>query len=279
MAFPTLRLYALACAAASTLALAACSATPPSPAPAGGWAPFLQAYRWQLDTATDPRQQPIDALAPRADRPLVIIFQPEGRFGLRGGCNQLGGSYQLGASGNLAVPQLISTRMACEPALMRVDEAMTALLAQPIQLSLEPAPATGNTASANRTAPRLRLTMASQSSLVFTGLPTAETRFGGNATVMFLEVAPRRVACPHPMMPNARCLQVRERNYDAQGIAVGQPSGWQNLYENIEGYAHAEGVRNVLRVKRFKRPPPLPADASANVYVLDMVIETEAAPQ
>ncbi|HYM87381.1 MAG TPA: DUF4377 domain-containing protein, partial [Pseudoxanthomonas sp.] len=43
----------------------------------------------------------------------------------------------------------------------------------------------------------------------------------------------------------------------------------------IEGYTHEAGIRNVLRVKRYTIKHP-PADGSSLVYVLDMVVESEA---
>ncbi|MBN9325065.1 MAG: DUF4377 domain-containing protein, partial [Delftia acidovorans] len=42
----------------------------------------------------------------------------------------------------------------------------------------------------------------------------------------------------------------------------------------IEGYKHEPGIRNVLRIQRYKRQN-VPADASAYAYVLDMVVESE----
>jgi len=252
------------------LSLVACAASPSAPQPAStDWAPLLQGYRWQLASAIDAGRQGIAALQPRSDRPLVLSFDPEGRMGVRGGCNQIGGAYAVSASGALTVSQLMSTRMACEPALMQMDAAISALLAQPAQLSLEPA------AQGTAPAPRLRLTTGNQASLVLIGQPTAETRYGGPATLVFMEVAPRRVACTHPLIPSATCLQVRERSYDARGMSSGTPGPWQPLYGEIEGYTHTEGLRNVLRVKRFQRTGPLPADAPSTALVLDMVIESE----
>ncbi|WP_239467178.1 META and DUF4377 domain-containing protein [Rhodoferax koreensis] len=240
------------------------------PATSADWMPLLQAQRWRLESATDATGRPIAALAPRADRPLLLSFEPEGRLGVRGGCNQMSGAYTVSDGGALAVSQLMSTRMACAPALMQVDATLSSLLAQPVQLAL--------VAASAAEAPKLRLTTANQTALVFVGQPTSETRYGGPATLVFMEVAARQVACSHPLIPNARCLQVRERSYDAQGRSTGTPGPWQPLYGEIEGYTHTEGVRNVLRVKRFQRAGPVPADASATVLVLDLVVETEATP-
>ena len=67
---------------------------------------------------------------------------------------------------------------------------------------------------------------------------------------------------------------MRERVYDKQGLMVGTPGAWRPLYENIEGYTHTPGQRNVLRVKRFQRQA-VPADTSSTVYVLDLIVESE----
>ena len=87
-------------------------------------------------------------------------------------------------------------------------------------------------------------------------------------------MAPRRIPCNHPMIPNHRCLQVRELRYDANGVKQSPPGEWQPLYADIEGYRHEPGIRNVLRVKKFRRAD-VPADASSVVYVLDIVVESE----
>ena len=67
---------------------------------------------------------------------------------------------------------------------------------------------------------------------------------------------------------------MRERHYDVNGLKVGEPGEWQLLYQDIAGYTHEDGVRNVLRVKRYVVKNP-PADAPATALVLDMVVESE----
>lgn len=101
---------------------------------------------------------------------------------------------------------------------------------------------------------------------------TPEARYGP-PTRIFLEVAAQTVACTHPVSGASRCLQVRERRFDAQGLAVGMPGEWRPFYDPIEGYAHQPGVRNVLRLKRFDRGAL--AGASPFVFVLDLVVESE----
>ena len=51
---------------------------------------------------------------------------------------------------------------------------------------------------------------------------------------------------------------------------------WGPMFEDIEGFTHEDGVRNVVRVKRYQVPEPA-ADAPPQAYVLDMVVESETA--
>jgi len=45
------------------------------------------------------------------------------------------------------------------------------------------------------------------------------------------------------------------------------------FYSEIAGYTHKPGTSNVLRINRYTRPAA-PADASAHIYELDMVVES-----
>jgi hypothetical protein len=168
------------------------------------------------------------------------------------------------AEGNkLVINRMASTMMACvDPALSALDAAIGQRLAGSLSASLQRAPE------------MLTLTNRSGDTLVFNGKPTAETRFGGPGETVFLEIAAQKQPCSHALIPNAQCLQAREVHFDDKGLRTGEPGQWQNLFEGIEGYTHEPGVRNVLRVKRFKRNP-VPMDASSIVYVLDMVVESE----
>jgi hypothetical protein len=121
--------------------------------------------------------------------------------------------------------------------------------------------------------PQLQLVSTSKETLTFTGHPTPESLYGPG-TIMFLEIAPQHVACEHPPAPNTNCLQVREIHFDEQGLRSGTPGAWQPLQQNIEGFTHREGDRNVVRVKRFDRGV-VPAGESPTLYVLDLVVESE----
>lgn len=262
----------------ATFSLSACmSLTPEAPTPGRGPAAqavaapaqgslqqMLKDHLWTLGSATDTTGRRIDVIS--LLRPVTFAFT-EPRIGIQGPCNQLFGGYRIDADGRLAVQALASGRMVCDQPAMQGDAALAELLKQPLQVELTPGPT-------------LRLGSAAGGVLVLRGELTPEARYG-EPTRVFLEVAPQRVACNHPLMPDATCLQVRERRYDAQGLRVEVPGAagqFRAMNERIEGYTHTPGVRNVLRLKRFTRSP-VPADASAYVYVLDVVVESETVPR
>lgn len=243
--------------APAATATSAATAGPATPAPAID-AATLAASHWRLTSAVDAAGNRIDALLHDPARPLQFDFA-DGRLSVSGGCNRMHGPYVLTGerfeAGNLA-----QTRRMCEEALMAVDAAIGARLAGAGSL----AAGDGGT---------LVWTTAGGDRLEFTGVPTARTRYGGEGERVFLEVAAQRVPCHHPLMPDHRCLHVRELSFDAQGIRQGAGE-WQRLYQDIEGYVHEPGVRNVLRLRRFEVADP-PADGSSVAYVLDMVVESE----
>lgn len=262
------------------LALAACAAgerapatepTAPMPPPAnndtagpGPGSHMLGGQTWHLQAATDAEGQRIEALFPSYDRALTLAFE-DGRVGVSGGCNHIGGSYEVDAQGRLQIGRLNSTMKACAASLMQADKAIGELLAQPLLPRIE-----------ETAPPRLKLESADGGSSTWVGEATAETRYGGPGETVFLEVAPQRAACNHPLIPDHQCLQVREIRYADNGIK--QPPGeWQPLYGEIEGFEFVAGERKVLRLKKFTRDP-VPADASSVAYVLDMVVESEIAP-
>jgi len=254
------------------VALAACTPSNPPKEPtrapaaaAASTAPALDAAvlaasHWRLTGATDAAGRRIEALLPDPARPLQLDFA-DGRVSVSGGCNRMSGGYTLSGD-RFEVGALAQTKMFCGGgALMAADEAIGARLAGAGTLVAGP----------NGT---LLLTTTGGDRLVFTGAPTAASRHGGESERVFLEVAPQRVACHHPLMPDHRCLHVREVTFDADGLR--QEAGeWEFFYQEIEGYTHEPGIRNVLRLDRFNLANP-PADGSSTAYVLDMVVESEA---
>lgn len=240
------------------------SAAPADAAPATS-AIDLDGYKWNLDSATDNAGKPIAALQREGKYGLQLSFVKD-RLGVSGGCNHVGAMYALKGD-RIEVKQFQTTLMACQDQrLMQMDSEISKQLEGSAKFAIE----------GEAPQPRLLLTTASGSKLSLSGEPTAETRYGSAGATVFFEVDAQRRTCPHPLMPKHQCLWVRERSYDANGVSQA-PGEWQFLYQDIEGYKHEAGVRNVVRVKKFDIKNP-PADASSVAYVLDMVVESELVP-
>ena len=252
------------------LALAACTRSPQeaSTSPAADAAALdtavLGGHHWALDTAVDANGQRIDALLAHADKPVRLDFS-QGRVAVSYTCNRMSGRYTVEGA-KLTIGDMASTMMACaDQTLMALDRAVGERLR-----------GTQTAALQGGASPTLKLTNAGGDVLTFRGEPTAQARFGGPGETVFLEIAPNAKPCTHPDVPNRQCLQVREVHFDEKGIRTGAPAEWQPLYQDIEGFEHVEGERNVVRVKRFvsgNRP-----EGEQVAYVLDMVVESEVTP-
>jgi heat shock protein HslJ len=244
------------------LALAADVASPPTPNGSGADPALvrsLQDHLWTLKSGVEAGGEPIEGLVVPGNS-FVMRFEGA-RVAVQGGCNNVVGSWRMSPDGQLIVGRLAGTLKACSPALMKADATISAVLAQQLDVQLQ----SGDTTS-------LRLVTATRQALAFEGRPTMESRYG-EPTRIFLEVAPQTVACTRGVV-QTQCLQVRERRFDDAGLKVGTPGEWQIFHDTIEGYTHTPGERNVLRIRRYERSP-VPADASAYVHVLDLVVETE----
>lgn len=230
----------------------------------------LTAYHWQLHEVRDAqgRVQPGWSLPPaipgaRAARAVLLAFEQE-RVTVRRLCNALSGNYRvLGQA--LRIDTLYGTRRACpDPGVMALEQQIGQRLPEVSQWNIE---------TQGLPVPVLTLVFADGGKWLLEGAPTDATRYGSPGQRMFLEVAPERVACNHPLMPQYRCLQVRKLEYDDQGIKK-QAGAWENWYGEIQGYAHQPGVRNVLRILRYPNAGAA-ADAPAFIDVLDMTVESE----
>jgi heat shock protein HslJ len=226
-----------------------------------GLAEVLEDHRWLLVNAADASNQRLDALFPDPERSFAFEFA-ESRLHVQGGCNGLRGAFQVNADEMLEVTGGMSTMMACAPPLMAADTALAALLAEPLEAVL-----------VRGAQPTLALLTQAGDALVLTGELTPEARYGA-PTRVFLEVAAQTVACEGSPRGDGQCLQVRERTFDEQGLLVGEPAEWQAFTADIEGYQHAPGIRNVLRLKRFQ-PAAGPGGPIGPIYVLDLVVESE----
>lgn len=226
----------------------------------------LQAYHWTLSTVTA-NDQPAAAAPVAGDgKPLVLDFSNQ-RISVNGLCNQLSGSYTLDG-GRMTVSQIASTLKACpDSQLMRYEQDIGQRLPTVTNWNVDSSAAS----------PTLLLSFKDGTQWSLQGEPTAATLYGGEPERVFLEVAPQRVACSHPLIPDYQCLHVREITFDDRGIKA-DTGDWHYYYGNIQGYEHQAGVRNVLRINRYTRKNP-PADASSTVDILDMVVETETTTQ
>lgn len=265
----TLSVALAACARAPQEPPASPAATPAATTPATPAAPtaaidtaVLGGHHWVLDNAVDAKGQRIDALFARADKPLRLNFV-DGRVAVENSCNRMSGRYTLDGA-TLTLGDMASTMMACtDPKLMALDGAVGEHLKGALTAALQ----SGAT-------PVLTLTGANGDAFTLRGEPTAQTRFGGPGETVFLEVAAQPKPCSHPLIPNKQCLQVREVHFDEKGLRTGTPGDWQPLFQDIEGFEHVAGTRNVVRVKRYAIQNP-PADAPSQAYVLDMVVESD----
>ena len=267
-----LALLLAACQAPGPAAPPAAAAAEPAPAPAlqqatpappGALETTLRLIRhhWRLVAAVDAGGHRIDALFARPEAPLQLDFNAS-LVSVGNACNVLSAHHTV-AVDSLTIAAFASSMRACpDPALAALDGAVANRLQGRLAMQLDAG-----------TPPRLVLVNAAGDTLTFAGLPTAAARFDGPPQRLFLEVAAASAPCPHPLIPQARCLQVRELHYDAQGLVQGTPGAFTHFYDPIEGYTHREGVRDVLRVDRYPRKSP-PADGSRYAYILDKVIET-----
>ena len=257
--------------------LAACSASNPTSETAGTPAPTTDAaaapsalqsvltlsrHYWVLEQAHDARGKRIDALFVRTDLPLRLDFNAS-MLSVGNACNLLSAHHSVSGH-TLKIEPMVSTQMACAPEVMALDQAVSQRLQGELQMLF----------AGDAEQPTLQLTNAAGDVLQFVGKPTADTRYGGEPALVFLEVASATKPCNHPLIPQMQCLQVREIHYDAQGLKTGDAGEFGHFYDTIEGYTHEPGVRNVLRLKRYTLANP-PMDASRYAYVLDMVVESE----
>lgn len=91
-----------------------------------------------------------------------------------------------------------------------------------------------------------------------------------DSKTVFMQVAPERAACSHPLMRDMQCLQVRFLSAaDIASSTHGRE--WTLLYSDIQGYEHQRGTGNVLKVLEYT-PENLPQDVPSIQYKLLDVI-------
>ena len=112
-----------------SLLLAACTTGAPPTANTPSTPDALaQVGRWKLQAATDAQGRPIAAVRPNGKAAHEAVFA-EGRLAIEGGCNHMGGRYEIDHRDRLVVAEIQSTLMACaDQALMEADAAVAGLL-------------------------------------------------------------------------------------------------------------------------------------------------------
>lgn len=223
----------------------------------------LTRYSWQLQDARNAQGMLITPLFVQPDKPVRLDFN-DNRFNVNNTCNNMSGQYSR-FENRMTFSAIASTKKLCtDSAVAALDYEISSRLSKV------------NTYSITQSAqPLLTLTTSNGDILTLSGTQTPAARYGSEGEIIFLEIAPQTIPCTHPLIPNKQCLRVRQVYYDREGIKTGVPGPWQSFYQNIEGYNFQPGVRNVLRVKRYKIANP-PADASDTAYILDIVVESHA---
>lgn len=216
-------------------------------------AQMLASRHWRLVEATDASGQRVAALFPDPSTPLQFDFG-DGRLAVANTCNQMQAPFALKGA-RLGIGPVLRTKKYCGGGpLMAAEEAVAERLAAPLTVSME--------------GERLVLSPAGGGRLVLVGEATAEARYGGPGEVLFMEVDAAAVPCPGAAATQPPCLRVREVAYDDDGVR-GEAGAWEVLEQPIEGYRHAPGQRQVLRLRRHR------AAGGAPAYVLDTVVESE----
>ncbi len=207
-----------------------------------------------------------EALTSGKQAKLRLQFM-DGNVVVSGLCNTLRAGYRVDGA-KMTIEQVVGTlKMCSDAALMKFEQDVAARLKTVTSFGI-----VGVNRQDFNQKPVLTLKFAGADEWRLDGKPTNETKYGSAGETIFLEVEPTLQACHHPLIPNKQCMRVRTIKYDAQGLKQAQ-GDWQLFYDEIEGFEHQAGIRNILRVKRYARAN-VPADASRYVYVLDMIVQS-----
>lgn len=237
----------------------------PSPQTMKPIATQLHTHHWTLQQALGAKNEAdnqwfLHSTPNRAARTVQLDFEDNQRLHIERLCNSMNASYQAQGQA-LHIGSVVGTMMACsDTALMQLEQKVGAML-----------PQATNWAIHNDT---LEIQFKDGQRWKFHGTPKYSVLYGQPERI-FLEIAPTTSNCHLPSMRDAQCLQVRNVQYDEQGIKK-HIGAWEHFYGNIEGYTHEEGRRTIVRLNRYTRADA-PADASRFIYVHDMTVESSAA--
>ena len=223
----------------------------------------LTAYHWHIDQALDAKGNSDSLWLRTKERNIdATLAFGDNNVGVSGLCNLMGADYTIDKSQIVIAPFISTMRMCDDQLLMQYERSVAQRLEGTSAWSIK---------STEDNKAQLSLTFADGGKWLLKGEPTAETRYGSQGEIVFLEVAPKTVPCTDTT--KEQCLQIRTVNYDAQGIKEGH-GAWSKFAGTIENYQHTPGVRNILRVKQYELKEPQ-ADGVTHAYVLDMIVESE----
>ena len=280
------RIARMAAVAAAAAIVAACAAPQPAPEqavpttppptvpvdpkpmqPNSNAAQMLPQYTWSLTQVTGADGKMLnDWLI--ADKAAPVLSFQNNQVSVQNLCNLVNAGYTTNLD-KIEMQRPISTMRACvDNAAMLQERKVVQQL--PLAQKFQVIPAGNNLPI------RMFLSFSDGMRWELYGKPTPATKYGSAGERIFLEVAPEKVDCNHPLMRNAKCLRVRDLSFDSKGIKR-VTSDWRVMQGDIEGYNFEPGIRNVLRLNRYSlaKNGVLPADAPSHAYVLDMIVESE----
>lgn len=229
---------------------------------------ILPRFDWHLVIANDSHDKTLSGVITQGHPPITLRFDSNQLLSVTNTCNQLSAGFSINEGDNgLVIGQVAQTMRACiDPDMALKDDAMIALLSNLTESRV--------VSAQNEKTPELILTDKNGNRFVFTGVMTPEAYFNQTGEVMFLEVSAETVACDLPEA-NSQCLQIREIQYDENYRQIIPNETWIAYPNQIAGYTHTAGTRNIIRVKRFVHDENTPKDTTKPnpFYSLELVVE------
>lgn len=212
----------------------------------------LMGYNWSLVSAENNKGEPIAEFYNLTDEQkkrirlnfakrdeAQVLYGDKSHFMLYSiGCNAMGKGFYL--QGNTLITDMGGggTTIGCGNVERKMEDKMSELLGEDSQISVS-------------ASPNIILTFITQNNnkLVWSGEPTARTKYGVEPTLFRLQIAPQMVSCENDSRKS--CLWVREVHYEeytGKQIIDGQ---WHTMTNTIEGYQHSNTLSTIL-VERYR---------------------------
>lgn len=201
----------------------------------------LASMTWKLNSIQDSKgvRSTLLKSGDAASRYQVTI--KDGRIGVSGGCNIMGGDITLGQGNSFSVGPMMSTKRACMGTLMQSDNEISQHLRKASSYTLN-----GQT---------LSLTTEEDYTLNFTGIMTDEARYGAPGVRKFIELTNTKQG-----------IQWREAKYDSNWIRIKDNAPWQSNFPGIKGFTPEMDMKYIVRLHEYTNPTTKKA-----IWVKDMV--------